>query len=64
MSYPIFYRTFKRSCTGWKSFASARKITYDTHLTYDQAKEQCKAFNEARTPAQIRRGTMLEFEAM
>ena len=48
---PTFYRTFKRSCTGWKSFASARKTTYDTHLTYDQAREQCKAFNEARTPS-------------
>jgi len=57
------YRTFKRSCTGWKSFASARKITVDTGLTIDEARRACDRFNESRTPSQIRRGTKLEFTA-
>lgn len=26
----MFYKTFKRSCTDWKSFGSARKITVET----------------------------------
>lgn len=55
------YKTFKRSCTDWRSFASARKITHDTGLSYDEALRQCEAFNANRTPAQIRRGTKLEF---
>lgn len=55
------YKTFKRSRTGWNSFSSARKITFDTGLTYDEARRQCEAFNNNRTPAQIRRGTKLEF---
>lgn len=56
------YRTFKRSCTDWESFASARKITVATRLSYSEALQQCKDYNDNRTPAQIRRGTMMEFE--
>lgn len=55
------YKTFKRSATSFETFSSARKITVDTHLTYDQAREQCQAYNSSRTPAQIRKGTKLEF---
>ena len=55
------YTTFKRSCNGWESFAQARKITVDKGLSYDEAKRQCKEFNDNRTKAQIRRGTMMEF---
>ena len=58
-----YYTTFKRSATGWKSFAQGRKTTVSTGLTYDQAKAECKAYNDARTPAQIRKGTMMEFTA-
>lgn len=58
----MLYRTFKRSCTNWKQFARARKITEDTGLTYEQALARCEAFNNSRTAAQIRRGTKLEFE--
>ena len=57
------YRTFKRSCTDWKSFASARKITHDTGLTIDEARRQCDDYNANRTTAQIRKGTKLEFTA-
>lgn len=58
-----FYKTFKRSCTNWSSFASARKITEETGLTYEQASQRCQEFNNNRTPAQIRKGTKLEFTA-
>lgn len=56
------YRTFKRSCTDFKSFASARKITDERGLTYDEARRRCDAFNSTRTPSQIRKGTKMEFE--
>lgn len=56
------YRTFKRSCTDWKSFARSRKITVDRGLSIEQAKRQCDAFNDNRTAAQIRHGTKMEFE--
>lgn len=56
-----YYRTFKRSCRNWQEFASARKITEETGLTYEQARERCEAFNANRTTAQIRKGTKLEF---
>ena len=55
------YRTFLRSCTDWRSFARARKITQDRGLTYEQARERCEEFKARRTARQIRKGTMLEF---
>jgi len=55
------YKTFKRSCRNWQEFAIARKITESTGLTYEQAKQQCEEFNNNRTPAQVRKGTKLEF---
>ena len=55
------YKTFKRSCTNWKQFSSARKITEEIGLTYDEARQRCEEFNVNRTPAQIRKGTKLEF---
>lgn len=58
-----FYKTFKRSANNWKEFGSSRKITVETGLTEQQARERCDEFNKNRTPAQKRRGTMLEFTA-
>ena len=58
---PIFYKTFKRSANNWEQFAKARKISVDCGLTYEQAREQCRQFNENRSPAQIRKGTKMEF---
>ena len=55
------YRTFLRSCTDWKSFSSARKITQDTGLTYEEAQRACATYNDNRKPAQIRTGTKMEF---
>lgn len=56
-----YYKTFLRSATDFKSFARARKITQDSGLTYEQAREQCEAFNAKRTARQIRKGTKMEF---
>lgn len=57
------YKTFKRSARNWQEFTSARKITVETGLTYEQARQRCEEFNNNRTPAQIRKGTKLEFTA-
>lgn len=56
------YRTFKRSAKNWREFSSARKITYDTGLTWEEALRQCEKFNANLTPAQRRKGTRMEFE--
>lgn len=58
------YKTFKRSCTNWHQFTHARKITVDTHLSYDQALAACEAFNSNRNARQVRKGTKLEFTKM
>lgn len=58
-----YYKTFKRSCTNWEQFARARKITEETGLTCEQARQRCEEFNKNRTRAQIRKGTKLEFTA-
>lgn len=55
------YKTFKRSATSFGSFASARKYSDCSGLTYDEARRRCEWFNNNRTPSQIRRGTKLEF---
>lgn len=55
------FKTFKRSCTNWSEFATARKITVDTGLTEEEARKRCEAFNKTRTPAQVRKGTKLEY---
>lgn len=56
------YQVFKRSATNFEEFSSARKMTVRTGDTLEQAREKCKALNENRTQAQIRKGTKLEFE--
>ena len=58
-----YYKTFIRSCTDWKSFGSARKITQETGLTYEQARQRCEDYDKARTARQKRKGTRLEFTA-
>jgi len=58
-----FYRTFKRSCTNWEEFGSARKMTEETGLTCAEAQERCETFNGRLTSRQLKKGTKLEFEA-
>jgi hypothetical protein len=58
----VTYRTFKRSARNFEEFARANKEEQDSGLDYHEAREQCEEFNRNRTPAQIKRGTKLEFE--
>ena len=62
------YKTFKRSYKIdpakpyiTNNFLRGRKITEETGLSYEVARQRCEDFNKNRTAAQIRRGTMLEF---
>jgi hypothetical protein len=56
------YRTFKRSCRNWREFASARKFTDRTGLTYEEARQRCEDLNKELTRAQQKKGTKYEFE--
>ncbi len=57
------YIVFRRSATCFASFASANKTIVCKGLARDEARRMCSEFNDHRTPAQIRRGTKLEFVA-
>lgn len=56
------YKTFLRSATSLASMSKARKITQSTGLTIEEAREQCTQYNSSRSPAQLRKGTKMEFE--
>jgi len=43
------------------NFLRGRKITQDTGLSYDVARQRCDDYNNRRTPLQKRKGTMMEF---
>lgn len=58
-----YYKTFIRSCHNWQTFAKSRKMTQETGLTYEQARQRCLIYNIDRSPRQIRKGTMMEFTA-
>jgi hypothetical protein len=55
------YKTFIRSCTDWKSFAKARKITDSTGLTEKEAHDRCEWYNNNRNARQIAKGTKMEY---
>lgn len=55
------YKTFTRAANNWEQFAHARKVTHDTGLTYEQAVERCKQYNDNRNTRQKRRGLKMEF---
>ena len=57
----VTYRTFLRSCTDWKSFSKARKITQATGLTEAEAYEMCQRYNDNRNSRQIAKGTKMEY---
>ena len=57
------YRVFRRTCTTWSTFGSARKTTIRRGLTYEEAQRMCNEFNHNRTDVQIKAGTKYEFEA-
>ncbi len=47
----------------WVQFSKGKKRVQDTNLSYDEAKRACAYFNANRTPAQKKKGTMMEFES-
>lgn len=55
------YYTFLRSARNFEEFSRAKKITQETGLTYDEARESCANFNDHRTDAEIEAGTKMEF---
>lgn len=57
------YKVFRRSATGWESFAHARKTIIRRNLTLQEARQMCADYNDNRTPAQIESGTKYEFTA-
>jgi len=59
---PGDYRTFKRTCTDWKSFARARKIEDMRNLSYEDARNRCQYLNKQLTARQVKAGTKFEFE--
>ncbi|MDO8597530.1 MAG: hypothetical protein Q7R45_13015 [Sulfuricaulis sp.] len=58
------YKTFLRSANSFEEFARARKITVDRGLTEEEARRACSRYNDNRTPAQIRKGTKLEYTSV
>jgi hypothetical protein len=56
------YRTFLRSCTNWTEFANSPKVTQETGLTLEEARERCKEFNDNLTDEEKEKGTKLEFD--
>lgn len=56
-----FY-TFIRSCTSFETMARARKKICERGLTRDQARQRCDNYNRNLTPAQIKKGTKMEFD--
>jgi hypothetical protein len=57
------YKTFLRSSTNWQEFFGRRKMTQETGLSYEQARERCQTYLKNRNSRQIKKGTMLEFTA-
>ncbi len=57
------YYTFLRSAKGWEDFAKARKIVQDKGLTREEARAQCKEYNDNRDARQIEAGTKMEFDS-
>lgn len=59
-----YVRVFKRSARSFKEFARARKMTVRERVDIEEATRLCDSFNDNRTPAQVRRGTKMEFEKL
>jgi hypothetical protein len=56
------YRTFKRSCTNWREYATAEKTTVDTGLSREVALAVCQNYNSNLSEEEKLNGTKLEFE--
>jgi hypothetical protein len=56
------YRTFLRSARNFEEFSSAEKREVEAGLSYDEARDACKEFNNNRSDDDIDSGTKMEFE--
>lgn len=63
MSESTRYFTFRRSARNFEEFAKAKKVISRRNLTLAEARRMCDEFNDNRTPAEVRRGTKMEFES-
>ena len=58
------YRVFSRTANSFESFGTAPKRPIEARVTLEQARRCCTAFNDNRTPAQVRAGIKYEFESI
>jgi len=56
------YRTFLRTAKNWTEFANNPKVEQETGLTFQEAREACKDYNDNRSETERDDGTKLEFE--
>lgn len=56
------YRTFIRTANSWRTFANNPKQEQETGLSWAEAAEACREYNENRSEAEKEAGTMMEFE--
>lgn len=54
------YKTFIRSCRNFQEFSTAEKIDQSLGLTFNEAFEECRDFNNNLTQEQIDAGTKLD----
>jgi hypothetical protein len=65
-TYKTFLRSYKLDPAKpyiTNNFLRGRKITQDTGLSYEAARQKCEDYNKNRNSRQIKKGTMLEFTA-
>lgn len=65
-TYKTFLRSYKLDPAKphiANNFLRGRKITQDTGLSYEAARQKCEDYNKNRNSRQIKKGTMLEFTA-
>lgn len=65
-TYKTFLRSYKLDPAKphiTNNFLRGRKITQDTGLSYEAARQKCEDYNKNRNARQIKKGTMLEFTA-
>ena len=55
------YKTFLRSARNFDEMSKARKTTVSTGLTFNDAWQQARDYNNARNAKQLAKGTKMEF---
>ncbi len=55
------YQTFTRTAASFEDFPVAEKRVIERDLSFEEALENCRQFNDNRTPAERKAGTKMEF---